>query len=242
MNYKEKHLRSILNAPNFDKLLLFYTPYFNDQDSCIDYLFSVLRYEPTHTVGLYEGDLCALDINGKVVIDDVFIPKRMLNAVQRFVSVAKDIDTIRPGDDPFKIIFLITCIESLQTLRGKTFKTKRNMIIDFFDTFTSIADSEFISNHFESIPEDFYDMPKSGPVVLAEALYAIRNAAVHNGDCWDLLFPDSNMGLLINVSDKKRQSLHKGYINAISYSKFEHIFVRTCMNLISHYVSAECNL
>ena len=163
----------------------------------------------------------------------------MLNAVQRFVSVANDIDTIRPGDDPFKIILLITCIESLQTQRRKIFKTKRNMIVDFFDTFTSFDDSEYIRNHFETNPDDFYDIPKSGPVLLAEALYAIRNAAVHNGDCWDLLFPDNNMDLLITVPGKNHQSERKCYINGISYSKLEHIFVRTCMKLISHYVLEE---
>ena len=239
MDCKEKHLRSVLSEPNFNELMIFYSPYFKDQDSCIEYLYNVLRYEPPHTIGFYDDDVCILDINGQVLTDDVFIPKRMLNAVQRFVSVANDIDTIRPGDDPFKIILLITCIESLQTQRRKIFKTKRNMIVDFFDTFTSFDDSENIRNHFETNPDDFYDIPKSGPVLLAEALYAIRNAAVHNGDCWDLLFPDNNMDLLITVPGKNHQSERKCYINGISYSKLEHIFVRTCMKLISHYVLEE---
>ncbi len=239
MDFREKHLRSILSGPHFNKLVSFYTPYFKNQESCIKYLYSVLRYEPVHTIDFNNGDLCVLDINGQVVNDDVFIPKRMLNAVQRFVSIARDIDTIRPGDDPFKIIFLNTCIESLQTQRCKHFKTKKDMIIDFFDTFTTADDSEYINNHFESIPNNFYAVPKRGPVILAEALYAIRNAAVHEGDCWGPLFPENNMGLIITVPDRKHQSIFSGYSNEISYSQFEQIFVRTCMKLISHYVAEE---
>ena len=150
---------------------------------------------------------------------------------------AKDIDTIRPGEDPFKIIFLITCIESLQTQRPKTFRTKRRMIVDFFDTFTSVDDSEYIHTHFSTTFDEFTNRPNNGPVLLAEALYAIRNAAVHNGDCWDLLFPDNNMELILSVTNQ--QSKPNVYINGISYSKLEHIFIRNCMKLISHYVSEE---
>lgn len=235
MDFKEDYLHSLLGNQHYNKLLNFYLPFFPNRSTCITYLYRILHYEPLHTLGFYKNDLCALDTNGNPIEDDVFIPKRMLNTVQRFVSVAKDMDRIRPGDDPFKIIFLITCIESLQTQKGSRL-SKRKMIENFFESFTNDDDLEYIQNNFEMVSGTFHKMSRSGTSVLANALYAIRNSAVHSGDYWNLIFPENNRCLLITVPNKE-QNKPTLYTNSITYEKFEVIFVRTCMNLIDHYVS-----
>lgn len=243
MNEKDSYLLNLLGENHFNELTLFYTRFFDNYCSCIDFLFSVLRYEPI--ICKIDNNFFCLDSENNIIADDVFIPKRMLNAVMRFVSVARDIETIRPRDDPFKVIFLITCIESLQTQRGKKFKSKsekKEMIFDFFESFTSPDDSQYIHNHFENIPDDFFEMSKSGPTVLAEALYSIRNAAVHTGDCWGSIFPEKNSGEIITVPGRNKTTMHRAYTNAIPYTQFEQIFVRTCINLIRNYVAQKYEL
>ena len=45
-------------------------------------------------------------------------PRRMMNQIQHLVSIADDIDQIRPGRDPLRIFFIKTCLEALCALSG----------------------------------------------------------------------------------------------------------------------------
>ena len=45
-------------------------------------------------------------------------PRRMMNQIQHLVSIANDIDQIRPGRDPLRIFFIKTCLEALCALSG----------------------------------------------------------------------------------------------------------------------------
>ena len=234
MNAKEKHLHLILFDEHLAELIDFYNPYFENRNSCIDFLYEILQYEPPHAPKFINDGIYYVDFDNKILPDEAFIPKRMLNAVQRFVSVCRELETSRPGDDPFKIIYYITCIESLQTLGGANTKPKKHMVLDFFTSYISEEDHAFISNHFEGIPNDLFAPSKSGPEVMAEALYSIRNAAVHNGECWDSIFPTDGFRLIITVPEKKTK--FKGYVNGVCYEKFEKIFVRTSINFVRQYV------
>ena len=49
-------------------------------------------------------------------------PRQMLFQVQRFVSLATEIDNIRPARDGLRMLFLKCCMESLANLSNK--KTK----------------------------------------------------------------------------------------------------------------------
>ena len=244
MDYKEEHLNSILHTEHYEELLTFYTDYFNSQYACIDFLYSILCYEPQHSFEFFNGELCYLDSEKRVINDEVFIPKRMLNAVQRFVSVARDIDIIRPGDDPFKIIYLITCIEALQSMRCRTInnvelRTKRQMRNDFFQSFTSPDDIDYIINHFERCRDNDTDLwvrNESSLQIFIDALGDIRNAAVHDGDCWEVLFPANNQCLIISIPDGITNTRRSFYENAITYEMLEKIFVRTCIRFIQQYI------
>ena len=65
--------------------------------------------------------------------DRLLIPRRMLNCVERLVSAAKDMEQIRRGKDIFKIVYLVTCVETLQKLKGRNDLDKKEMLFDFFD-------------------------------------------------------------------------------------------------------------
>lgn len=245
MTEKEEYLRKLLSKEHFNKLLCFYAQFFKGLDCCIDFLYSILQYEPlTHKIEYINDGFFCLDANNIIIEDDVFIPKRMLNAVQRFVSVARDMEVIRPGKDPFKIIYLITCIESLQSMRSRTlkiqeFKTKRQMRNDFFLTFTSPDDVDYIIKHFERCPDDdenFCTRNESSLQIFVDALGDIRNAAVHNGECWELLFPTEIPGLIISIPSGKEYTKWNCYENSITYDMLEQIFVRTCIRFIQQYI------
>lgn len=49
-----------------------------------------------------------------------FIPGRMVNTAERLVSAARDMEQIRHGKDVLKVVFLVTCVETLQNLIGKS--------------------------------------------------------------------------------------------------------------------------
>ena len=77
--------------------------------------------------------------NLDAVDENIFIPRRMLNAVARFVTVARDMEQIRRGKDIFKVCFLVTCIETLQILKkaGKnrlSLKARKACCLTFLKT------------------------------------------------------------------------------------------------------------
>lgn len=57
-------------------------------------------------------------------------PRQMINQICRFVTLANDIEQIRPGRDPLRILFLRICIESLCSL-GQDWKRKSDLYKQF---------------------------------------------------------------------------------------------------------------
>ena len=103
------------------KLWLFYRDYFKNDESCLEFLFRAVRQEPVYTEEDLEKQFFnAYNDDNFVDPDDhLFIPRRMLNCVERMVSAARDMEQIRQVKDAFKIVFLVTCVETLQKLSGK---------------------------------------------------------------------------------------------------------------------------
>lgn len=217
----------------YNGLFNFYSKYFEDDQSCISFLYNALEHDPK-----IDWDLAYKD-----GIDDIdkalLAPRRMLNAVKRFVSVAKDMELIRPGKDAFKVIFILTCIETLQTLKkGETIRKKRVAIVDFFKNHTSPSDRNFLIDHFEYIPDDFWKIYNGSIEDLPDALYNIRNAAVHTGEFWDTYFMRDEYHMVSTIPESQSDS-GRGCIISFTYEQFEHIFVRTCINFISDYISSQ---
>ncbi len=136
-NKGNNQLISILNridSRHLASLWQFYRDYFPSDAECLEYFATALNKEPETTdkhtkntarTGVYVGD------TGATIDEKVFIPRRMLNAVMRLVSAARDMEQIRQGKDVFKIVCLITCVETLQILSGND-ESKGKMVISFF--------------------------------------------------------------------------------------------------------------
>ena len=60
-------------------------------------------------------------------------PRWILNDIFNFITLANDIEQIRPGRDPLKILFLRICLESI----CKDSDSKPNVFFDSFDDYFS---------------------------------------------------------------------------------------------------------
>lgn len=71
-------------------------------------------------------------------------PRRMMNQIQHLVSIANDIDQIRPGRDPLRIFFIKTCLEALCALSGM----KKSVFYDGFPSYMSDEGKAYILENF----------------------------------------------------------------------------------------------
>ena len=90
------------------KFEAFYRPFFENDNSLNDFFLSVFQND---------------SVDKK--------PRWIMNHILWFVTLARDIDKIRPGYDPLRILFLRICLESICKICGR--KTKA-----FFDTFADV--------------------------------------------------------------------------------------------------------
>lgn len=148
-----------IDSRHLSKLWMFYRDYFSDDTSYLQFLYNALKEEPEHKAVMYHLSDADKGIytaeNGDAIFDSVFIPRRMLNTVERLVMAARDMEQIRRGKDVFKIVFLVTCVESLQNLIGYG-KSKRDQLFDFFENYVNDGDKEYIASHFILDGEDVF--------------------------------------------------------------------------------------
>lgn len=238
-----------IDSRYFASLWLFYRDYFSSDDECLQFMYDALHREPipngrcfreSSDPGVYEAD------DGTKFHESILFPRRMLNAVERLVSAARDMEQIRRGKDIFKIVFLITCVETLQGLANAdaSGKQAKSQLLSFFGENTSAADKAFISAHFshdddDSASDGSEDSFKQFIAVLNE----YRNCAAHEGDYWNYCFtgaPDDCPTLLIVNIDlenySKKNKREHCFRTSIHYKDFESIFIRTCITFIQNYV------
>ena len=267
MNDKLSHILKRVNSVSFARLWMFYRSSFASDEECLDFLHYVLKDTPAELEYYREHGklLSEVDEDG---YNKNLIPRKMLFSVERLVSVARNMDDVRRGQDIFKIVYLVSCVESLQKLRGKDCH-KREMLFDFFETFTSDEDKDYITEHFSRGCRGLY--PKDNAFwQFVNALSAHRNAAVHEGAYHDFFFnnDDEEYPLTISVEfdhitpeflkilvraegleekseeykifvEKKKKDPTILYETTLSYREFEKIFIRTSIEFIRQYVSAQ---
>ena len=233
-----------LDSRLLSKLWLFYRDYFKNDESCLEFLFRAVRQEPVYTEEyLVEQFSHAFNDDNYVDPDDhLFIPRRMLNCVERLVSAARDLEQIRLGKDAFKIVFLVTCVETLQKLSGKD-GCKKDMLFDFFETNTSSKDKKYIRKHFAHGEQGLYP-DEDGFWQFISVLSEYRNAAAHEGQYWDSCFNNYNSRTPLSIMakaqlDKNSKKAKHVFETTISYRKFDEIFVRTCISFIGNYVASQ---
>ncbi len=185
-------------------------------------------------------------------------PRQMLFQVQRFVSLATEIDKIRPERDGLRMLFLKCCMESLAKLSNMEPKT----FYESFATFFSDEGKHYILNNFAL---SFIERSKNGLTIheggnltigdILAIIKAMRDMVVHEGNYWELqLFAhdkdstwlthiETNKQLLSQATynNNSKQSITYHFETTLQYEKFVHYFVEACKNFISNYIEIRLN-
>ena len=210
----------------------FLRPHFESSDALTNFLSDVFDYE-----------------NGSVT------KRQMLYKVQKFVSLANNIEIISPNSDGLKILFLVICIDSL---RPK--KLNIDSFSPIFADYFSAEGKDYILSHFKlSYFEDNYRGltfdAHHDITTLKEIMWlfiAIRNDLVHNGRGWSMQFfaRDDDSIWLTSMETRKKVIEYKFYQSGgnmvkyhfdttLNYEKFIFYFVEACISYISK-MNAEC--
>ena len=211
------------------ELTSFYAPYFDTDEELTAFVSDAFDYE--------KGCLAK---------------RQMLYQVQRFVSLANDIDKLRPGRDCLRMLFIKICLESLCSLSGYTNKQKPLFYDAFIDCFSedgkayildnfklSGFDDEFCGHVYEASHEltlnDFFEIIKF-----------TRNMVVHQGIYWEMQFfahdDDSTWLASIETTEKilksytyqskKSRSVTYHFETTMKYERFIYFFIETCVSYI----------
>ena len=185
-------------------------------------------------------------------------PRQMINQICRFVSLANDIEQIRPGRDPLRILFLRICLESLCRL-SQGWKSKS----EFFRQFLSCMSNEgtqYILENFRykfAVPEnedhlDPYDVSVIPEHQLTlgnffEIIRCVRNLVVHDGDYWSMQFfardtdsvwlvsltTDEN---ILGIDDFAKERIIYHFETTLLYEKFVFYFTDACIRFVQKYM------
>ena len=211
------------------ELRLFYSPYFNTQAELEIFLFDALDYE--------KGSL---------------EKRQMLYQVQRFVSLASDIDQLRPGRDCLRMLFIKICLESLCSLSGYTQKQKPLFYDVFIDCFSqegteyildnfalSSFDDEFCGHVFEASHEltlgDFFELIKATrDMVVHQGVYWEMQFFAHDGDSTWLASIETKEKILKSYTyqSKEKRSVTYHFETTLNYERFIYYFVEACVAYI----------
>ena len=173
--------------------------------------------------------------------EENFIPRRMLNSIQRLVTLAEDMDKIRPGKRSLSLFFLITCIEAVYTLNNSML-TKQTMIIDFFTRFLSQEEKDFLFDRLAISKEEddtFFINPVNAEM-FALFLVAVRNNVAHEGDYSSIQFKakENSCGVIYDVKAKlKKDEGNKELIYQIdfTYQRLKNLCVKGLIRYVENY-------
>lgn len=188
-------------------------------------------------------------------------PRWMMNDIQRFVALADDIDTIRPGRDPLRILFFRICLESLCKDSG----SKRIDFFESFESFFSEAGKQYVLSHFVftrvAVPDELtgigralFNTHEGYCITLSDFLRivkATRNTVVHDGDYWSMLFfaRDNEFTWLTSMTtdeqiiscQPKGKELTYNFQTTLQYKQFRFYFVEACLNYLKSYFAGKSN-
>ena len=233
MNYEEASGIGGLIKEYRSDLVGFYRPYFDNEDDLNRILSS------------------AFDDDSKDKR-----PRWMLNDIYRFVTLANDIEKIRPGRDPLRILFFRICLEALST----DSETNNKTFFESFDSYFSEEGKHYILDNFRFTglyyPENidkteccYYDYFENYQLTCADFLSIIRatrNMVTHDGDYWSMQFwardTESVWTTCITTKDEivacqpKGTLLTYSFQTTMQYDRFEYYFVQACLNFVKKYL------
>jgi hypothetical protein len=114
--------------------------------------------------------------------------KILMHQAQRLVALADDIDTIRPKDEPLKVLFLTMCAENIAKLHDgySGDGQSRAYVRKFFNDFLCQADKDKLGYGF--LDGNNHLMRPLGFDRVVDMLYDIRCDVVHEGNYSDFAF------------------------------------------------------
>jgi hypothetical protein len=180
-------------------------------------------------------------------------PRQMLFQVQRFVTLATEIDKIRPARDGLRMLFLKCCMESLAKLSDM----KTTAFYSSFATFFSKEGKKHILDNFSL---SFIEHSESGIEIdesfnlsiddILSIIKAMRDMVVHEGNYWELqIFGydddstwlthiETNEPLLSKntYANEEKQLVTYHFKTTLQYEDFKYYFVEACINFINNYI------
>lgn len=212
----------------FEEIIEFYNEFFDSSKDLEDFLLKVYRFPKNLE-------------NGEVV------PRIMMNSVQRLVTLADDMELIRPNKSALKSFFIVVCIESLYFNAKLNKMSKYEMVIDFFEKYITNEDQKYILKTFNrSIADDKFvpGEPFKDEVnieVFSRVINEVRNVFVHQGDYWSFNFAPSNsdhvlMQDIIVEEEKSKGKAKRIYEIMLDYNIFRQICVKGFINFINSYI------
>ncbi len=149
--------------------------------------------------------------------------KILMHQTQRLVSLADDVETIRPGKQSLQLVFLIICCENVAKLFhdfGEDGQSKA-YVRRFFDEFLVDADRGRLAGGLTR-----HDLQPLSIREIADTLYAVRCDVVHEGNYWGFHFHDGRMPMLNTDPD----------VNVyIQFSELRDVVVRGAIQAITRY-------
>lgn len=171
------------------------------------------------------------------------IPRRMINSVQRLISLADDIEQVRPGKKDLSIFFIVTSIESVYTLSGSPLKNnKQGLLIDFFSNYLVQEEQEYLFSRIKILSDGerhVYINPISAEN-FALMLTGIRNQVAHEGNYWSFSFKkrenNTDIICLFNSKLKKDEGLREiTYQVGITYERLKDFCIKGLIRYIENY-------
>lgn len=128
-------------------------------------------------------------LEGLVPGDPRHPAKIMMHQIQRLISLAEDIDQIRPRTEALRLFFLIVCAEHISKLHANYRGDGQSSLYvrRFFQDFLSVADRQVLET---SVVDAQFHLLNLEQVV--RLLYEVRCDVVHEGKYWlfQFAFPD----------------------------------------------------
>ena len=219
---------SEIEKENYLKLVSFYMPFFLDEKETRVFIDRMQTIDPKNR-----------------------IPFQMINQVERFVTLAEDIEKIRPARDGLRIVFIKACMESLVYLGNED---KTSFYIKLAACFSNEGKT-YILSHFtltgfkQTCHNDTYWDPHDLSIdEFLRVIKAARDRTVHDGVYWETQFfardDDSIWVTTLNTKDKilsdyqysKKEIIEYRFETTLQFSRFIHYFVEACINYITKYV------
>lgn len=186
-----------------DKWILFYTPFFENPDSVYAFVERLENLGPE---------------------DSMHPAKIMMHQTQRLVSLADDIQQIRPNRESLQLLFFLICAEHIAKMHSNFEHDgqSRQFTRKFFNEFVLPRDQRHLVDNFrrtrERSPLDLQE--------IVDLLYDVRCDVVHEGKYWGFSFHDGHTSMV---------NYDPSIIVSMMLSEFRSIVVRGCINAINTY-------